>query len=332
MRLTLANLKAGRTPHVLGVCPTDERLVQWLNDGQQRLMNRGRWWGTVARAIFCPTDGCLTWPREVANIEATKVCGTVIPVRNLWYDFRQFSGALKLNEQYTDMEVQLQDRGMFPTVADISGTSKHVIAYATNAADETAGARILVQGRDENNQWIRTTDGADVVDGEWIDLTVAGTVSTNHFDGGITGVQKDETDYDVLLYQYSGTAVERLLGRYQPNEVNPYYRRSYIANLDCCSSTCCDGTFQVDAIVKLQHVPVAGDLDWFILQNESALRLGALSSKLEEIGETERAEVEFKKAIRELQHELETMTGQKHTVITSGHGTALPSRSFAGFI
>jgi len=326
MRLTLANLKVSRTPHVLGVCPTDERLVQWLNEAQERLMNRGRWWGTVARVVFCPIDTCITWPREVATIEEVRVSYEPVPVRNLWYDFRQFTGSVGPSScSYEDM-VQLIDRGMYPTVADISGTSKYVIAYATNVADE--GKRILVQGRDENNEWIRTDDGGTIVDGEYIDLTVAGTQSVNMFDGGITGIQKDETDYDVLLYQYTGSAIERLLGRFQPDEVNPNYRRSYLSG----AAACCNDTYQIEALVTLQHVPVSGDLDWFILQSESALKLGALSVKLEEAGETTRAEVEFKKAIRELQNQLDKMTGQKYNVVTTGHGTALPNRVFSGFM
>lgn len=292
-------------------------------------MNRGRWWGTVAKALFCVTNNCLAWPREVATIEAVKVCGYNVPVRNLWYEFRSFSGAISPDElDQCSSDLQLIDRGMSPTVSDISGTSKKVIAYATNPSDE--GKRILVQGRDENNNWVRTTDGASTVDGEYLTLSCTGTVSTHYFDGGITGIQKDETLYEVLLYQY-GTSAERLLGRYQPDEINPMYRRSYLSGtLPCCCTT--SGMARVEALVTLQHVPVKNDFDWFILQNESALKLGALSIKLEETGDTSRAEVEFQKAIRELQRQLDKMTGQKYTVIASGHGTALPSRVLGGFM
>lgn len=327
MRLTLANLKAGRTPHVLGVCADDPRLVQWLNEAQERLMNCGRWWGTVQRALFCVTDNCLTWPREVATIEAAAVCDEPVPIRNMWYEFRSFGNVYTPGEwRLSGCAVELVDHGMSCTVSDISGTGKKVIAYATNPDDE--GKRILVQGRDENGNWIRTEDSGSVVDGEYITLSVTGTVSTHYFDGGITGIQKDPTDYEVLLYQYD-TSVERLLGRFQPDEVNPMYRRSYVTGATSCCG--CD-YLKIEAIVTLQHVPVSGDLDWFILQNETALKLGALAVKLEEIGETQRAEVEMKKAIRELQRQLDKMTGQKYTVVATGHGSALPSRMFRRFI
>ncbi len=329
MRLTLKDLKNGRAPHLLGVCADDGRFVSWLNSAQARLLNCGRWWGTVARVLICGTQGCVTWPREIATIEAARLNDTPVPVRNLWYEFRQFGSTLALSSP-ANRTVELIDYGMTPVVTDITGTSKKVIAYATHSADETAGKRILVQGRDQNGQWVRTQDGSNFVDGEWITLTTTGAVSTNYFDGGITGVQKDETTHDVLLYQYGSSGPELLLGRYQPNETNPFYRRSYVKNFS--KQLCCDGVFQLEVIAKLQHVPVKADNDWFILQNEAALQLGALACKLEEIGETQRAEVEFRKAIRELQRELDTMTGQQYTITASGHGTALPSRVFKGMI
>jgi len=328
MRLTLGMIKQGRTPQALGVCADDPRLVQWLNEAQERLLNRGRWYGTVARVMFCVSDNCVTWPREVATIEAIKLADASVPIRNLWYEFRQFSGPNVPQEwDAAGSSLELVDRGMSPTVSDIRGTNKKVRVYATRAEDE--GKRILVQGRDENGQWIRTNDGGTIVDGEWITLSLTGTDSVNYFDGGITGVQKDVTSYDVLMYQWGGTSVERLLGRYQPTEVAPMYRRSYIRNMPYAGS---NELTQVEAIVSLQHVPVVTDTDWFIIQNEPALKLGALSVKLEEVGETDRAEIEMRKAIRELQRQLDKMSSDTNVVIATGHGTATPNRLFSGFM
>ena len=129
-----------------------------------------------------------------------------------------------------------------PTVAEIE-VGKAVIAYATNAAD--VGQDIIVQGNNENNAWVRTDDGGTPLDGERIVLSLAGTVGTTEWAaGGITGIQKEATDYDVLLYQYdvATASVEQLLGRYQHDEEYPDYRRSALRNIanGCCDQEDCD--------------------------------------------------------------------------------------------
>ena len=74
------------------------------------------------------------------------------------------------------------------------------------------------------------------------------------------------------------------------------------------------------------------DADWFIIQNQSAIELATKAVKLEEDGKDGESEISFKKAIRELQHQLRTMTGDKMSYITTGHGTAYPQRVFSNFI
>jgi general stress protein 26 len=391
MKFTLGALKAGRTPSVLGTCPEDTRIVQWANSAQERLLNCGRWWGTVVRAKFCVSDGCLVWPREVATIERINLCGTPISSNNLWYEFTQYvnpycedccwrtdprlvdlSNTPTVNEidagkKVVALATHADDVGKYiivqgtdennawvrtadgteeidgekialaltPTVNEIDA-GKKVVALATHADD--VGKYIIVQGTDENNAWVRTADGTDVIDGEKIALALTpGTVSTTTFNT-ITGIDKDVTDYDVLLYQYDSTTAttEQLLGRYQPNEEYPDYRRSAVRNIanGCCTQEDCDNpVYTIEAICSLQHVPVSGDGDWFIIQNQSALQLAMQAEKLEEDDKDTEAEFKFKKAIRELQRQSEKYTPSTNArIITTGFGTAHPVKLFGGFI
>lgn len=332
MKLALRDLQNSRIPAHVNECPTSERFIQWVNETQEQLMARGRWFGTTAKAKFCVTEGCLTWPREVAFIEGVRLCGKPIAVRNQWYEFTQYIDPYCQHCTGECNDPSLEDRGISPTVATITGTSKKVVAYS-NPADD--GKTILVQGKDANNQWIRTLDGATVVDGEYLILASPFVISTSFFDGGVTGIQKEETDYDVSLYQYNTTtpAVEHLLGRYQPTELNPSYRRSYLRGIanGCCCPSDCDDTYTVEALATLQHVPVADPNDWLILQNLVAFKHGIKSRQLDEGGDSAGAEVELQKAIRELRHQLRTMTGDKTTIVSTGHGTADPRRVFQGF-
>lgn len=334
MKFTLGTLKAGRTPSVLGVCSDDARLVQWANAAQERLMNCGRWWGTVVRAKFCVSDGCLVWPREVATIERINLCGTPIGSHNLWYEFTEY-----VNPYCEDCcwrtDPRLVALSNTPTVNELDA-GKNVIALATHADD--VGKYIIVQGTDDNNAWVRTADGTDVIDGEKILLSLTpGTASTTTFNT-ITGVQKEDTDYDVLLYQYDADTgeTEQLLGRYQPNEEFPDYRKSAMRNIGngCCIQEDCDNpVYTIEAICSLQHVPVSADGDWFIIQNQPALQLAMQAIKLEEDDKDDEAEIKFKKAIRELQRQSEKYTPSTNArIITTGFGSAHPVKLFGGFI
>lgn len=330
MKFTLTSIKNSRIPSVLGVCSTDERLLQWANSAQERLLARGRWWGTTVKAKFCVSNGYLTWPREVAVIEKVNLCCTPISTHGLWYEFGEYINPYCC---YGRNDPHLVDIGNSPTTSDIAA-GKRVIAYSTHLDDD--GKYIIVQGYDTNNAWVRTEVAGAPIDGERIELDTAGTVSSTTWNS-ITSIIKDETDYDVLLYQYdfATLAVEQQLGRYQPNELYPDYRRSILRNIcnGCCTQEDCDNpVYTIDALATLQHVPVSADNDWFVIQNQPALELAMKAVKLEEDGKEMEAELNFKKAIRELQHQLRTMTGDKLHYITTGHGTADPRRVFGNFI
>ena len=69
MKLTLANIK---TPisKVLGMASTDSRVVDYINEAQERLLYKGKWPHTYARYRVESEDGMITWPRQLETIEA----------------------------------------------------------------------------------------------------------------------------------------------------------------------------------------------------------------------------------------------------------------------
>lgn len=86
------------------------------------------------------------------------------------------------------------------------------------------------------------------------------------------GVQKDQTYGVVKFYEVDvNTGEERLLLTMQPTEEVGNYRRYYFSPLPshCCNPE--EETLQVEAIVKLQIVPVFIDEDYTVIQNEEAL-------------------------------------------------------------
>jgi len=269
---------------VANVSPSDDRFLALINLATQNLVQTGEmFWGLHARYQFCVTDGCLVWPREIANIETVAVCDHPIPIRNRWFEWLETGVGLR-SEQSCNGDSNsscgthhcggpaLVDRAAPTTCAfaDIIGTNKKIKVYADAAED--ADAEILLQGYDENNQWIRTFVGGEWVDGEYVAISVAPTTSTKFF-SALVGVQKPITNGNVRLYEYdTDLLTQRAIAVYEPDETRPSYRKQFLDGLLC--GGCCNNdteTSQVTVMAKLEFIPVRRDTDWLMIGNFSAL-------------------------------------------------------------
>jgi hypothetical protein len=323
-RATFADIKLSRIPKVLGLCNDDSRLLEFTNEAIQRLLEKGRWWGTVVKARFCITSGCLTWPRNVAAIDAVQLDSSPIAVKNQWFEFLEYRDPSCCCET----SAKLQDRGTAPTVVDVVG-SKKVRAYITDTSDATK--RVLIQGYDQNRSWVRTQLGGQWYDGEWLTLAYPHVTSTNYFTS-ITGIQKNETNLRVAIYEYNPVnGGMRTLAIMEPDEKIANYRRSYIGCLSNFSNpTACESS-TVTAMVKLDYAPVKKDEDWLLIANIPALKDMIMSITKLEKNETAEAQVLERKAIQTLNDELRTFTSDKRSFNIAAHGSAPLSYHTAGY-
>lgn len=311
LRLTDARAAVAR---VANLNSTDSRVVDIINEATERLLKRGKWLGTVQRYRICTSDGCITWPRQIETIEAFAVCQTPGVVRNGWYEFLAHGPGLVKDDDcwlYT-----LIDRGTACTFDDITKgvTNRKVRVYAD--LSETASARIIVQGYDENGNWIRTTNGSgDLIDGEEIALALSpGTISTKKFTA-ITGIIKSVTNGAIRLYEYNAdtAANTKVLGYYEHDETLPIYRRSLLpglADMGACDGSAADCTNKyVTVKAKLNFIPVRNNNDWIMLTDLPALKLAAKAVVVEENVSVAEAEQYWGKAVVELEHALRNHEG-----------------------
>lgn len=278
MRTTFGDLKASRIPAVCNVSPTDDRLIAYTNEAQQRLIQTGEMiYGLHQRVQFCVTSGCLVLPRQIAAIEAVAVCDHPISVRNRWFEWLPGIG-LKGDGNCSSNNCcggqDLLDRGNTSTFADIIGVNKKVKAYADVAED--ADAIITIFGMDENNAWIRTFVDGEWIDGEQVLISTTPTLSVKFF-SAITGVQKPITNGTVRLYEYdTDLTTQRAIAIYEPDETNPTYRKMFVSALG--HGNCHDDeddepeTTQVTVMAKLEFIPVRNDTDWLLIGNLPALK------------------------------------------------------------
>jgi len=289
MRVTLADAKNSRLPSQVGACPTDQRFLDLLNEAQERLLNCGKWWGTVQKWRFCASDGCVALPSQFATLEAVAVCGRPITVRDQFYEFLENGFGIRGQNIVSTTTgttspccggssgvCGIQEalyRGHYPTFADIQPTGKQLQLVCDKQSD--IGKPVLCLGYDDNNNWIRTTQNGVESDGEVVLLAQGtGTNSTKNF-STVTDLQPpDNLDGQWWLYEFTvATGAQRLIGQYQYFDVRPYFARYFFPAIIAQSTTtgAC-GQLLVEALVKLEFVPAKRDTDYLVIGSLPALK------------------------------------------------------------
>lgn len=295
MNITVGYLKTKtRLLPSLGICATDSRLLPWLNECQQRLVPKGLWIGTFGRFRLCVTDGCVSLPPQLANMERMALCGQPAPIHDQFYEFldngfgtrnavcqnTNGSGGSCCGGGGCGLE-EANHRGWFPTFSDIRGTAKKLRLICDVSAD--VGKEVLLLGYDENGNWIRTSPGGVWQDGETVALAQSpGVDSTHFFDGGVTGIQfLDDREGQVWLYERDTVAAtSRMIGSYQYFETNPSYPRYLFPSIR--SQTQDDGSCgltTIELIGRLEILPLVKDTDLMLITSEPAIKEMCLGIK-----------------------------------------------------
>jgi hypothetical protein len=181
---------------------------------------------------------------------------------------------------------------------------------------EAADARILLQGWNDDGEWVRTLDATtgEYVDGEYVQLTNVAKYTTENF-ANFTGAIKPVTVGTVYLNEYDSVSGSlKPLAIYEHDETHPSYRRSRIPALDtigtCANeNTCTEGETTVNVLAKLRYIPVSADNDYILIPNLPALKDMVMSIDKAEKHLVQEAEYYENRAIRELANELKNHEG-----------------------
>lgn len=318
MRLRIWDVKnASRIPQVLGLCATDPRLFDYVNEAQERILSRGNWVGTQAQHIINTINGKITWPRHVLVPNGVSLCGSNLDIRNDWYEYLGNGVGLQ-DEECGDLQVI--DRGIAVAFADVdsAGTGNMKIrVYCDLAAD--VGKIITLQGIDENGNRIMTMPVATWIDGEQIVLALSpGTLSTKKYTK-LHGAIKVETAGFVRGYEVNATTGlnTKPLFVYEATETLPTYRRSVIAGYGKEDAA---NIRTVTAWCNLRHIPVrrdptVNDNDYLVITNITALKEMCQAILFEENHDNARAEQHEARCRRELEGELQRYQGEG-TIVT----------------
>lgn len=346
--ITLAEAKASsRLRRVMGSCSGTDDYIDLLNDSVRMLVNRGDWYGTVAKVCGCVYNGCVVWPREVDTVLAINQCNNSVPVHNHWFRFDRVERADILDFWACGMcgrvnGVQGNTSPVFNPINCKTGTGGAYLRFYPSQPSD-AGKTITVFGVDSNGQTLRSQypDGT-FQDGIVVSLSIPyGQLTTDNSTSNvptirhITRILKDITNGPVHAYQYDPIndgpgEILRDLASWGPTETDPQYQTTDLRGYSwaACVSGC---PVQISALVKLKFIPAVYDNDVIIIDNLDAIAMMAQSIKLGDAYDAnQKRQMEFE-AVRELNLSLRRKYPlDQLPVELTPFGTALPGRSAVG--
>lgn len=267
MKATLGDAKSRIDTTPLGLRSCSVEFVNLLNDATQELLQGPEaWWEVHHKMAITANGGCVTWPRNVANISAIALCDRPMTIRNEWFEFLESGYGLRCCN--ASCENQMFDRGTAVTFRDIR--HGYTIKVVTEEV-ESSGLEMGFLGYDCQGNWIRTQDGSgNWRDGVWVPIpTDPSTPYTGQVQFalcGITEIIKPTTNSLVHLYDYNLTTADtQKIGVYEHDENRPVYRKTLIGGI---SQT---GTCTVTVMYKQEYKPVVNDNDFLLIANIPAL-------------------------------------------------------------
>lgn len=353
MRTTLGQVALSRLPQAIGKCASDiPGIAAYVNQAQQQLINAGGetgFWGGWQKTAF-HISHChpyLTLPAQFARIINMDVCRFPIRIQNEFYEMLEAGIGLQDFHKCRDWCGALEgyERGVWPSYRDLDPVNQLLRVYLTDERD--IGLRVLVgPAKDANGNPIYSQDGNNSVDGFYLALQQPFTTSEFSV-SEFSGIQKDATFGDVLLYQVDATSgAEVLLSRYAAAEITPSYRRYYLNRLPCGCAPCnkpvspClnpivhDDKVTLTAMCKLEYLPANRATDYLIIGNIPALIEECKAIRYSDMDSPEAAALELKshrKAIKYLNDEMRHYLGELQPAVNfAPWGTAHLGRARIG--
>jgi hypothetical protein len=302
MRITLGEarqqLYASIVPSIDNQSNID-RFNSYLNLAQERLINSGKWNGTILPVRFYSPSGMITLPRRFTSALAAKwskdtgngMATGPIKIRNGWFTYLTPISDLWTASywpRYGYNDTFFDDLGDgFVTFANTTYSTFTLKVEIENNSDENK--QVVIKGKDINNNDITIN----------VVLTDPSTTTTQVFKS-ISFFQKPITNGIINLYAVSGVNEEKI-GAYETTETTASYHRYAVPNEPTID--------HLDVLCKIRFVPCVYDTDEVIVSNLGALKNMLTSLRFEDEADLERSEMFFMKALQLLNGESREVRG-----------------------
>ena len=282
-----------------------DRFTSYLNLAQERLINSGKWNGTIFPVRFVSPDGVITLPRKFLSALAAKwvkdEASAPIRIRNGWFTYLTPVTDLwsaTYWPRYGFNETFIDDLGDgFCTFKDSPYETYKLKIEIENSAD--TGNQVVIKGNDQSGNEVTMR------------VTLVNPIITPNdvFKGQLSMFQKPITHGGIKLYAVNAAnpAEEELIGEYEDTETTASYKRYAVPNEPTVD--------YLDVLCKIRYVPCIKDTDEVLVSNLGALKNMLISLRYEDEADLERSEMFFMKALQLLNGETkETRGGSRWTL------------------
>jgi hypothetical protein len=246
-----------------------ESVKSAINDACQRLIESGKWAGTMGNVDFAsvPT-GYITLPRHYGAILASRIKDHPVRIEGKYYEY-QATGPGKLS---TDSGVGfLIDCGFSPLETEI--TDAGTLRFLLNAADVDATKNIRIYGLDADGNVITDTNGV-----EGVNVTMSAvTINSSHTFSKVTNIVKPTTKYPVIAQVVVAT-VPTQIAEWEPLETIPQFRRYKVGEIEADEAH----PFVIETLCKRRFIAAEQETDFVIPGNLQALKMAVLALKYED--------------------------------------------------
>ena len=300
-----------------GMCPTDPRLVTNINFAIERLLPRLNPEKSIARYQFDIVNNVITMPRDVKTVLAastsypsctgsTCLCGpgctSILSVKGRWYEMMPGGpvGFLACAQNI------LFDLGTgFSTFADPSVNNPLTLRLYADIPQTSDEGYVVIQGEDTNGNMPYSLINGTYVRGQAVQIPMQGDPyhDTPQMWQKIGSITKPQTVGRLRLYGVDAQGNSTEIAMWEPDELNPDYRRYQITWLGP------DTPGILTVLAKRRFVWTTSQYSDLFIANIGALQNALLALKFEKAGAYDQAKAAWETAFGILDYDSKDYDG-----------------------
>jgi hypothetical protein len=195
-----------------GTC-SDERAIKAINQARRLLYNKREWNTTTEYVEICCANCCFTLPNRYDQIKLAWINGNSSSLADEF--FNSVEGNKSLTRSSSCHKLITEIGGKHALYQDYTTASYQISVMAEDPRD--VGVTLAFEAQDEYSTY------------HTVKVTTVGPPNKAHSENrfkGIRSVSKPKTKGRIRIYAYNPDSNSRLLlAIYQPNDINPTFRR-----------------------------------------------------------------------------------------------------------
>jgi len=317
MRLLLSQAQTLLAEYVeYGMCSTDSRVIKGINLAIERLLPGLNPEKTIGRYQFdLNNNNQITCPREVKTVLAASVdyqactgshcgpgCTTIYDVKGRWYEFLP-GGPVGFVACAPSI---LMDLGTgFSTFEDCTGEAPMTLRLYADVPQAISEGNLVVNALDADGNHVISYDNNKYIPGILLPIPTQGT---NYVDSvqkvsRIISVNKNSTVGRLRLFGVEADGTQEALAVYEPDELNPDYRRYQVSWVGETSPAI------LTTLCKRRFVWTTSPYSDLLITNIGALQNALMAMKYEKAGAYDQAAAAWKTAFQLLDTETKDYDG-----------------------